>query len=80
MNNLLTREQVIDLVDGVGPLKFTRWYKNTMTYVNDRFIVKFQPDYRDELVAEDPLAYVIDCEYVTIYDKINDIHVEFYNE
>ena len=73
----INKEEVLKLVDSVGKLHFDHWYKNTLFYKNEQYLVELRPDYRDHCEAEETLENLLTCEdyeSVNIFDhtKLNE--------
>lgn len=62
VNDNFTKDQIINIVDAAGELKFHQWYKNTLMYKNQGFVVTLIPDYRDTCRSVETLKELLLCE------------------
>lgn len=56
------KEEIIELVDSAGSIKFQNWYKNELTYSNGEYTVVICPAYTDTCDAETSLSSLLFCE------------------
>lgn len=57
-----TKEEIIELVDSAGVIKFQNWYKNQLTYCNDEYTVVICPGYSDYCDKNTSLYDLLLCE------------------